>query len=143
MSKKLEFVMDVKEIRRLNLEYLIASVGSIKKLADIVDSDPNYVSQIKNKNANKTMGDRFARKIEKSFQKPHGWMDKLQFVESGDYTRLNDEELLTAAVQSVINELISAGIYEPKKSIHAEAVASLIVTKYKVLIGNKATTQTA
>ena len=78
MNKRLEFIMDVKEVRRLNLEYLIAVIGSIKALSDLVDTDANYISQLKNGNSNKKMGDKFARKLEKAFEKPVGWMDKLQ-----------------------------------------------------------------
>lgn len=140
MTRKLEFIMDVKEVRRLNLEYLIASVGSIKKIAEIIESDANYISQIKNGNGNKTMGDKFARKIEKAFNKPHGWMDKLQFMESKDYSTLNDEELLTVAVKTVINQLVAAGIYLPQKSIDSAAVSSLIVSEYKQLICDKKST---
>lgn len=141
MRKKLDFLMDVKEVRRLNLEYLIASVGSIKKIADLLDSNQSYISQIKNNNGNKTMGDSMARRLEKAFNKPHGWMDKLQFTEGEDYTRLNNEELLTLAVKKVINQLISAGIYEPKKAIDADIVSSLIVTEYEDLLGQKEVTR--
>ena len=46
MSKKLDFVMDVKEVRRLNLEYLIASAGSVKRIAEILGSNASYISQV-------------------------------------------------------------------------------------------------
>tara|TARA_B100000929_G_C15372937_1_gene375048 strand:+ start:267 stop:719 length:453 start_codon:yes stop_codon:yes gene_type:complete len=137
MSKKLDFVMDVKEVRRLNLEYLIASAGSVKRIAEILGSNASYISQVRNGNANKTMGDSTARRLEKAFGKPHGWMDKLQFDDNENYEKLNDEELLTLSVRTVINQLIAAGIYEPKKSIDIDAVSSLIVTEYKRLLGDK------
>ncbi|VEL96976.1 hypothetical protein ALT761_01975 [Alteromonas sp. 76-1] len=142
MSRKLEFIMDVKEVRRLNLEYLIAAVGSIKALADAVYTDPNYISQIKNGNSGKKMGDKFARKLESAFSKPIGWMDKLQVSKDDSIGQLNDEGLLSLAVKNVINQLIAAGIYEPKKSIDSEAVTSLIVTEYKSLISDKDATRT-
>ncbi|TKB03931.1 hypothetical protein E5672_07530 [Alteromonas portus] len=137
MNKRLEFIMDVKEVRRLNLEYLIAVIGSIKALSDLVDTDANYISQLKNGNSNKKMGDKFARKLEKAFEKPVGWMDKLQVSKDDNVGHLNDEDLLTLAVKNVINQLIAAGIYEPKKSIDSEAVTSLIITEYKNLINIK------
>lgn len=137
MNKRLEFIMDVKEVRRLNLEYLIAVIGSIKALSDLVDTDANYISQLKNGNSNKKMGDKFARKLEKAFEKPVGWMDKLQVSKDDNVGHLNDEDLLTLAVKNVINQLIAAGIYEPKKSIDSEAVTSLIITEYKNLINSK------
>ena len=137
MNKRLEFIMDVKEVRRLNLEYLIAVIGSIKAFSDLVDTDANYISQLKNGNSNKKMGDKFARKLEKAFEKPVGWMDKLQVSKDDNVGHLNDEDLLTLAVKNVINQLIAAGIYEPKKSIDSEAVTSLIITEYKNLINSK------
>lgn len=135
--------MDVKEVRRLNLEYLIAVVGSTKALSDMVDTDPNYISQIKNGNSNKKMGDRFARKLEAAFNKPEGWMDQLQIANEKKAGNLTDEMLLNLAVKHVINQLIAAGIYEPKKSIDSEAVTSLIVTEYKKLSNKKESTRSA
>lgn len=69
--------MDVKEIRRRNLEIVLAEIGGPKKLAALVkdtkDWVPNYVSQLKSEK--KSFGDKTARKIEEAAGKPRGWMD--------------------------------------------------------------------
>ena len=135
MTEKLSFIMDVKEVRRLNLQYLIASVGKVDDFSKLVGLEsPNYVSQLKNGSNNKTMGDKFARKIEKAFDKPKGWMDKLQFSDDNDErTFLTDKEILAQAVKRVLNSLIEAGVYEPKKAMDTEIIVNLIVNNYKML----------
>ena len=126
--------MDVKEIRRINLEYLISKAGSVNEFAVLIDTAPNYVTQLKNGSANKTMGDKFARKVEEALNKPFGWMDKMHLQAGETSNSYASEDLLAAPLKIVLNRLIASGIYEPKKSIAAEAVASLVVTEYEDLI---------
>lgn len=54
---------------------LIKQFGSIRRLADAIDTAPNYLSQIKN-DANRHMGDELARQFEEKLGNPLGWMDQ-------------------------------------------------------------------
>ncbi len=68
--------MDVREIRLARLLELIGKFGQ-KELADRVDIDTAYISQIKNPNNPKNMGEKLARRIERALALPTGWMDRL------------------------------------------------------------------
>lgn len=72
--------MEVAEIRRLNMEALIAmpQIGTATKLAKLAGTDPGYVSQLRYPERTKrTMGSELARMIEKGCDRPVGWMDNL------------------------------------------------------------------
>ncbi|MAE82810.1 MAG: hypothetical protein CMB80_08760 [Flammeovirgaceae bacterium] len=131
MKKRLELLMDVKEIRLINMNYLIDSVGSVNEFADLIEGSASHISQIRSTRSPKNVGATLARRIESAFNKEHGWMDKLHYTESEDYSHLNDEEILTIAVRRVINQLVSSGVYEAKKSMETSVVTSLIVNEYK------------
>lgn len=68
--------MDIREIRRQNLSLLRDQQGSIRALADRVDTYPNYLSQILSANGRHFMGHAMARRFELAFSKPEGWMDQ-------------------------------------------------------------------
>lgn len=81
-------LVNVYEVRRRNLEILIAGAGSVKELGERMrahaqKSDPgavtkdyaNTLSQYRN---DKPMGARFARNLEESVGRPKNWMDVLQ-----------------------------------------------------------------
>ncbi|WP_162897051.1 hypothetical protein [Chromobacterium rhizoryzae] len=68
--------MENKDIRRANLGRLINEYGTIRALADVVDTAPNYISEIKN--GVRDMGHKLARKIEERTGKQSGWLDQLQ-----------------------------------------------------------------
>lgn len=75
--------MDSKEIRRANMLLLAERVGNLRKLADFTETDPTYLSNVKNrvKAANgeeRGMGDKVARRFERKFEQARGWMDVLQ-----------------------------------------------------------------
>lgn len=75
--------MDVKTKRRLRLLQLIEleggrGKGGIKKVADKVSTDPNYLSQLLSVKADgkkANIGDALAAKIAAAYGKPVGWMD--------------------------------------------------------------------
>jgi hypothetical protein len=82
-------VMDVYEIRRRNLDVLLAETESLKAIGDAIrlakqKIDPaaaerdyaNVLSQIK---GGKHMGAKLARDVEAGMGKPQGWMDTAQF----------------------------------------------------------------
>jgi hypothetical protein len=82
--------MDIKEIRRANLDVLKAEARSFqaieKAMLDRFPGDPqkgppryaNTLSQVRN---GKPMGDKLARKIEEAMGKDRGWMDTLHRVD--------------------------------------------------------------
>jgi len=71
--------VDVYDQRLNNLRWLIQTHGSQRQLADLVDTNQSYISQIISKvHANgraRNVGNDFARKIEEKLSLPHGWMD--------------------------------------------------------------------
>lgn len=67
--------MNVKDIRRKNLRVLARSVGGITLLADRLAKSQSQISHLIGTNPIKNIGDRLAAEVEKSFNKPHGWMD--------------------------------------------------------------------
>lgn len=70
---------DVYDQRFNNLKWLIKIHGSQRQLADLVETNPSYISQIISKvqanGRDRTVGNDFARKIEEKLELPHGWMD--------------------------------------------------------------------
>jgi hypothetical protein len=73
--------MDVKAIRHLNLEGLIAMhEGKINRLARATKTSANYISQLRGDD--RGMGHAFARKLESAMKKPNGWMDAPQFEQA-------------------------------------------------------------
>lgn len=82
--------MDIKKIREANLRQLIAeSGGKIGDFADIVETDRNYISQILSEKHSASVGHSLARRIEKKFHRPNGWMDSQHgiVIESRDLIR--------------------------------------------------------
>lgn len=74
--------MDIKDIRRANLRRLIAGVGSVKKLAEQSDTNPDWLSALASDRPPTTpagsprgVGNKLARKLEMGAGKPQGWMD--------------------------------------------------------------------
>ena len=70
--------MDVRHIRRTNLGLLVEQYGSRKALADAVDTDPAYISQLMSTRTKADMGHALARRIERALGLPDGWMDQPQ-----------------------------------------------------------------
>lgn len=72
-SRSQGVVLEVREIRRLNAQYLAEKVGR-RVLADKLGySDTNYVNQIVKGHAN--IGPGTSRKIENVLDLPEGWLD--------------------------------------------------------------------
>lgn len=69
--------MDIKAIRLSNLIKLISNEESQEAFSRKVDIEPSYLSQIKNPNNPKNLGEKLARKIEASLGLEKGWMDQL------------------------------------------------------------------
>lgn len=65
--------MEVSEARRANFKDLLEAHGTIEALAEATASNPQHLSQIKNKS--REMGRAVARRFEAKLGKPHGWMD--------------------------------------------------------------------
>lgn len=72
----------VAEIRRSNLESLVAEIGSLESVADAASSSAIYLSQVKHQTIDRKtgkprqMGGAIARRLEVGCNKPKGWMDK-------------------------------------------------------------------
>lgn len=71
--------MDVKEIRRLNLEALAAATGGTTALASKLGKSPSQISQWLG--GYRSMTEESAREVETSLRKPFRWMDALHLAE--------------------------------------------------------------
>jgi hypothetical protein len=69
------------ELRRENLEALIEQFGSLRALAEAAETNPAYISQVRNalKESStgkpKEIGTALARRLERAAGKERGWMD--------------------------------------------------------------------
>lgn len=88
--------MDIREIRRRNLALLRQQEGSIRALAERVDTDPNYLSQLLGSAGKHHMGHAMARRLENAFGKQEGWMDR-------DNSEADDQDL--AEITQMIKRL--------------------------------------
>lgn len=77
MSPKENRLADIKQIRRSNMLELIGREPSKVAFARNVGTDPAYISQLLSDKTHAEIGDAFARKVEKAYTLPHGWMDNV------------------------------------------------------------------
>lgn len=80
--------MDRKQRRLVRLEALIKEAGSLKLLAELAHTDPNYLSQLRSPKGRPSFGDDLAERLEKASGKPDGWMDQW-LPEEGGYAAAN------------------------------------------------------
>ena len=137
MIRKLEFSVEVKQIRLLNMNYLIETVKSVDEFALLVDSPASYISQIRSDKTDKQVGDKLARKIETAFNKPLGWMDKLQFEDPSSLESISDTEALELAVHHILNRLVRSGVYKVEKQIENSIVSSMIIDEYEQILNKR------
>jgi len=67
-------LLDIKEIRRNNLELAIKKIGSAAKLYAASGVSPSAISQMRS--GTKNIGEKIARKIETALTLPVAWMDQ-------------------------------------------------------------------
>ena len=85
---------------------LISSTGSQALFAKKVDIDSSHLSQIKNPNNPKNLGEKLARKIERALNLPVGWMDQLHDQENQERTP-DIKELISVATDTYMETLIA------------------------------------
>lgn len=68
--------MNVKHTRRENMRALARSIGGISALAKRLNKSQSQISQLIGITPAKNIGDKIAAQVEKSFNKPLGWLDK-------------------------------------------------------------------
>lgn len=78
--------MDIREIRRENLATLRHEKGTLRALADLIETDPNYLSQLLSSKRKQHVGHVLARRLEIAMHKPEGWMDQPHW-DQGDVER--------------------------------------------------------
>ena len=80
--------MDVKSIRKDNLQRLLDEAGGREALARKVGTSPAYISQIRSERTAADVGHQLARRLESAMGKPEGWMDVAHGVsEEADLVR--------------------------------------------------------
>lgn len=77
-SLRFNWAVDIKQVRRLNLEMLITADETIERLVKGTTLVANYLSQIRIGHRN--MGHKTARDIEMAKKLPPGWMDTMRFA---------------------------------------------------------------
>jgi SOS-response transcriptional repressor LexA len=70
--------MDTREVRLANLIKLIELHGQ-KNVAEAMNVDTAYISQLKNPKNPKNIGEKLARRTEGGLDLPSGWMDQLHY----------------------------------------------------------------
>lgn len=81
--------MDIRTIRKTNLERLIQEAGSVAELGRRTEVNETYLGQVrrgvggKGRNRARALGDAAARKLEEGMHKPYGWMDVSHPEETG------------------------------------------------------------
>ncbi|EDP46355.1 LexA family protein [Rickettsiella grylli] len=78
--------MNIKDIRRKNLRILARTAGGITVLSERLDRSQSQISHLIGNNPIKNIGDRLASHIEKTFNKPHGWLDHEHVAEEVEGT---------------------------------------------------------
>ena len=71
--------MNIKQVRRENLRLLVRELGSVTELANRLNRSQPQISHLISPNATKNIGDHLASEIEKTFNKPVGWLDYPHF----------------------------------------------------------------
>lgn len=108
-------IMDVHEIRRLNLQQLATDFGGPTALGERLDRSQSQMSQLL---SDKLMGSKLARDIEKRLDLIHGWMDHQHGMEareemgkykSGGGGRSSVEDKKRAAWMHLFDELERQG----------------------------------
>jgi hypothetical protein len=79
--------MNVKEIRRRNLQKIAREIGGVTKLAGILGKSQSQISHLIGLNHVKNIGDKLAAEIEIAFKMAPGDLDVLQDI---DFDRLKD-----------------------------------------------------
>lgn len=122
-------VKTTSEIRRENLDALLASVGGNQaELARRVDRSAKQVNQWFGKGSARNMGDETCRALELAFGKPRGWMDNDQ-SQSARF----DRETLAAALK-MVNFLARMQATDAARfSLDAEAQADAILVALEIL----------
>lgn len=70
--------MDVQKVRKIRLRLLYDELGGVAAVAKKAGTAESYLSQITSEKGNRNLGNRLARKIEISCNKPVGWLDGLE-----------------------------------------------------------------
>lgn len=74
--------MNLKAIRRRNLRLLAEQVGGVTRLAERLGKHQSQISHVIGTHPVKHIGDRLAAQVELIFQKPQGWLDRDQEIET-------------------------------------------------------------
>lgn len=107
--------MDVKAVRKIKLQRLVAGHRSMREAADVLGLDYQVVYQLTHNAKRSTgkpyqMGDDIARKIEDKLGKNRGWMDslvdELSIIEAETMEAALDMQELSKDDRKLINSMI-------------------------------------
>ncbi|TAP33292.1 hypothetical protein EYR97_15425 [Alteromonas sp. KUL42] len=116
--------MEVWKARQTNLIRLIKQHGTAKKLAEILETDANYISQLKTEHRVKKLGHAFARRIELKTGMKVGEMDA-----NVNLTRTGFDHHLLASIQEAVADLRTMEALVIKEPFNIESIAKLIAAK--------------
>lgn len=94
---------NIHHVRRQNARRLMRELGGPAAMANLLDRDPSYISQILGASHSKSIGDRMARHIEISAQRPEGWLDEPHddLVEATKVLPPRDSDFVTLCIANI------------------------------------------
>lgn len=75
ISQRKVRLVDTNEIRRENARLLADQCGGVRRFAERIDRSESQASQIIGRTPTRNIGPAVARRLERIFDKPHGWLD--------------------------------------------------------------------
>jgi len=118
--------MNVKEIRLINLLRLAdeREGGNLAAVARTAGTDPAYLYQIVSPKVRRTVGDDLARRLERAYRLPDGWMDQISELQEAaglspeaiEFAKLFDR--LSESQRSGLRALLVAANNPPNTGTH-------------------------
>jgi SOS-response transcriptional repressor LexA len=126
--------MNTKEVRRQNLRALVRTMGGVTAFANRIGRMQSQISHITSANPCKNIGDKLATLIEHTFNKPSGWLDKVQTQEAELNTLVEPQVPLIPWIDinesiSLDNSLRKSRLLIPTKSGYSEKAFALQVER--------------
>lgn len=117
---------NLEDLRRKRAKLLARQVDGPSGFADIVGISTSYVSQIIGPHPRREIGERLARKIERAFNKPVGWLDGMSEEEDTQQKIHVDIEKLARLIHTATTMLNHHGA-----EIQEHKLAKILATAYE------------
>ena len=109
----MEVKVDIKMIRKENLQRLLEEAGGREPLARKVGTSPAYLSQIRSQRTEAHVGHQLARRLEAAMGKPEGWMDIAHGVSEDAEVISEAVAVLDAQARAAVATLLARMVGDP------------------------------